>query len=335
MTVHQTGRPRRSDSTDSCATAYPSSSRQGHTANVRREPALADLHRAGYAFSVATPTLVLSLGTTAGLAVERAIWRLQTELGSPELSQHVAFRTLDSVASASPWAGQVGASVDGNGTDPCQGRRTITDPETFLNLRSYVADLMHDLRCPETRWPELAAMVPAAQTVDVYLLAGAGGTSGGFLQPMIDLVHQAAADACLRRVQIHVCLVGPLIVLGDPTRPIDPRRRQIIQSTYATNAAALEADAADPTVVTIRTPDGLRYTIRRSQRVQSHTIFDQGNGRYDLRTVGDAMAMLGDELFLRLFTPLGNYLAQRLRDPRQTNSSAQTTPRSERPNGPM
>ena len=259
-----------------------------------------DTEDLGCLVRIATPTFLFALGSSMQSAVQGCIDRLHREVGRPPRQAGHLFIDADCPAVGTDTTHFVSLNINGAGTNPHVGR------ELSLEHRDKVYDAMQahldalfepDSVCPAEK--------TARECTSFVLVGSNGGTSGGILDPMIDLVHEVARRRNIREPRVHVVLVGPDILVNDLTRSISPEQAVLIPSTFAQNVwkiyQSLTPGAPEREV-------GRFASLRHGgtpPRVFSLTIVDQTNGVSDWASTDDMTAMLADVLFFHCFTQAG------------------------------
>jgi hypothetical protein len=273
------------------------------------------------------PTLAIGLGTTGSELGQALVARAVRPLG--RLPAPFDYLLIDVASRPAGNAGnryiQIEGGVDGCGTDPKRGRDLFATIPNYALLRSTLSSLIRGLGRPD---PLVSVSKSPKEAVELWVLAGCGGTSGGVLHPLITLLHDVALDLNIAEPRIHVVLIGPDISLFDTSRQVIEAQRRIVPDTFVTNLVKLCGDRAADGCLTETRPDGTTFSIRAEQRTYSLTVLDRSNGAYDCATVGELLAMAAEALFARLFTPAAAYVAGRMCDHKVVGPVRTTTPES-------
>jgi hypothetical protein len=263
------------------------------------------------------------LGSTGSLVGHLLCQKILRELG--RLPGPYAYLMVDA---ANPPAGadphyfcQLGDS--GFGTDPENGRLKIA--EHYFHLRSVLRDHLERTASPD---PVFVPQFNPREILNVWIVGGCGGTSGGGLQTVVNVVHDFGQLERVADLRVHLVLLGPDMPMRDKTRRTIPEQRRVVQSTAAANLWRTIAEMTGDGLVTETRPDGTTFTVPAARRFASLTFVDQCNGKSQFSTTAGLAAMLADALFLRLFTDCNSYLFDRLRDYQQLGALG--TPRAEK-----
>lgn len=258
------------------------------------------------------PTFFLGLGTTGSEAIREVIRHLTCEVG--EIARGVNHLMIDATTcpqDVDP-AHFLSLGVDGAGTRAELGR------ELFEEERETVREALL------AHWGLLGPADPVwhiektmREVTSIVLVAGAGGTSGGALDPCIDLIHEVAEQRNIQECRVYLTSIGPEISLNDIGRKVTDSQRRVIPATFSQNLEKIYAEIG-------MSADFLHpfdhYYFRPEERVFSLQVADQSNGQHDLATTEDLVAMLGWVLFFQRCTRAGTHFDERVCDHRGTRN---------------
>lgn len=259
--------------------------------------------------SLPNAVVFVALGTTAMHAVIAASERLRDWVG--RIPNCVRCFLIDAAAHGElgDGVGFVNMDVHGSGTDPHLGR------EIFYRARRKVRDAFMAHLDQLFRPDPLVALVDGPREgVTFVVVAGCGGTSGGSLHPMIDLIHEVASSRGVRRRHVHVVMIGPEVNIHDANRSVTPEQTRLMELTFTQNYARVMGDMAQSSAVKLTRDNGTTFMLNLSDRVRSVDVVDRSNGEASFASVHELTAMLGDSLFDQYLTPIGFHFLQRTQD---------------------
>ena len=261
--------------------------------------------------------LAVGLGTTGALVVNEMAAKLQFERGRQSLPGSFTYLLVDAAARQPDMDisnfHQIPGGVDGSGTDPHRGRGLFCTQANYGQLRSTLNQRVLDLMDGD---PEMATLSPRS-AMDFLLVAGNGGTSGGALDRAIGLLHDVAQERNIEQPRVHVVFIGAEMSLRDKDRQVTLEQQRMVRATAAVNLRKIMADMASDGYLREPRPDGTSFPVKASHRVWSVILADQSNGFADHATVAQLGHMLSEALYLRFFTAVGAFLAERICDLRQ------------------
>ncbi len=261
---------------------------------------LADTTRAGLSISMRSPTAVIALGSTASRVLFRLINHISSEFDF--LPETIACLALDADASVPDQYRSHFMSFghDGAGTLGSNGRAMFLQERSKIaaTLQRHLLPLLAgDLRTP--------TQLTARELTSVHVVAGPGGTSGGALHPMIDVIHDVMQKLSIGKVHVHLHLIDPSIPICDIHRNLTAEKQEIVPSNFAANVQQVLADFAIDETLQLKRVDGTTYLVRSQERVTSLSLYGRSNGRVDLQTSEEAETMLAWTLFQRCFRDCG------------------------------
>lgn len=269
----------------------------------------ADTDRIGFRQRLPIATLVVGIGSQ-GSAVAQAIAAMaQTEFG--RLPGPFAYQMIDAAAPVLGMDGQhfLQIGVAGSGTKPSEGLQRFN--HHYSHIRANISKRLQWLFQPD---PEFPLGTLPREAINLVLVGGSGGTSGGSLHRAIDLLHDVAQDWDVQEPRVHVVLIGAEIALRDRSRQVSPEQQRVVRDTAANNLIKLCGDLADPGHLSAARPDGTTFSIPASRRVWLVSVADQSNGECQYSTNAAFNDMLAYALFAQVFTQGGIYLRDRFED---------------------
>jgi hypothetical protein len=268
----------------------------------------------GVLVDIKRPTMLIGLGTLGCETVHNLIQLVQAETDG-RIPPACQFLLLDADAAKPGWDGRhaLRLGVDGIGTDASRGREVFL--QHWSSLRKAVAGRINRLFTTTTLDQQVGSPL---QAVDVWIFGGSGGTSGGFLDPCLTLVHQVSYERGIQEMRTHAVLLGPEMSLRDHTRPLSDEQYTLISANYGSNVVEIVANVQSPATVLEAPPSGPAFPLKKSTRVHTLCLMDRGNGSFNFAVTEEFQRAVAETFFLRIFTPLGSYFASRQRDNLQT-----------------
>lgn len=264
---------------------------------------------------LALAAFLLGLGTTGSLIVHYVIQRLLTELRRPRIPRSVSYLLVDAAAAQEGMDTDhfrlLPGGVDGAGGHALRGFDMFHSVQNYRDLRAATNSYLLQVFRGD---PELQWLVDPREAMNFFIVAGPGGTSTGCRDSAIGLIHDVARDRHIRTPRIHVVQVGSEMPLRDRTRQVTVEQEQIVRANGANLLIKTLGDHADPDWIREQRPDGTDFPVQACQRVWSITVADQGNGQAECSTMQGLIRVIGNALFLRIFTQAGQYLAERFCD---------------------
>lgn len=287
------------------AKTRPTRKTRGQAAPSRRYT-LNDTRSPGIVNMVLACTYVVALGTTAGAAVKQMFAGLRSRFPH-RLPDWIQYLLLDAAADQDDrHHGHVpDLGIDGSGTDPRQGRAIFQKSAARISqaIKTHLDGLV--------RSRSGIPLKSARECVNVVIVAGCGGTSGGFLDPLISLLHERAQQRNIQAFRVHLLLVTPEMVLGDVSRELTPEQQEMISLTFAQNLQRTLAAIGEAGHWIEAGQDGGTFLLPPGGRIYSLDLVGNSNGQTELSTCGDLSEMLGLSLYLRHCSPISLEIPQR------------------------
>lgn len=268
----------------------------------------------GVRLSFNLASLVIAIGTTAGEAGHRVIRRVIETIGGT-LPPLIRYLLIDSDGRKNGWNPQHAFiyGVDGIGTVPTEGRKAFL--ERWDELRGLISARIDQLVAAADVRHRMTAPLRA---IDIYVIAGPGGTGGGGLDLLITLIHQIAHERGIEEPRVHVILLGPEMPLRDRTRSLSSAQYDLIPATFGANCLLIVNNVVSPEIIQESPPTGPAFQLEACHRVYTVTALDWSNGSFSFSVTEAFLDMVADSLFLRIFTQLAADLAALDRDNRVT-----------------
>lgn len=260
--------------------------------------------------------LAVSLGTTGAMVLNGLVRKVRAERRRLDLPSAFDYLMVDAAARQPDMDAtnfyQLAGGIDGSGTDPRRGRELFRRHRNYQEMRAILNNRVLGLMRADAEQMVLSSR----KALDMLLIAGNGGTSGGSLSPAIGLLHDVAQDRHIEEPHIYVVIIGAEIALRDKDRQVTLQQQHVVRATAGDNLRSIIGGMAQDGTLQESRPDGTTFSVKAAERVWSVTVADQSNGFADHATVAELAHMLSDALYLRFFTQAGAYLAERIRDPR-------------------
>ncbi len=257
---------------------------------------LRDLEGWSGTIRIAMPTIVVAVGSTASDIVNRLMRSLMRAAGG--LPRCVEYRMIDADTRAPTMDRSrfISTGVDGSGTNPILGKESYEKPSVRRLVR---AGLQRSLTNVERGDPRFRTLYPARKVTGIDIVAGAGGTSGGYLRGVVEDALDVARARDVEEPRIRLTLIGPDISINDVTREVTRKQRELIPNTWAQNLAWVYGEIA-----------------RGPGRIFSVQVVDDTNEQCTFATNSALAQMVSHALFHQLFGTAGAYVEARTRDHR-------------------
>lgn len=268
----------------------------------------ADTETVGYRLHMTVPTHVFGVGSQGSVLGDGIAKMAAREFG--RLPGAFNYLLVDAAARRLDMQGHfIDIGIDGSGTDPNEGLERFN--EHYAQIRDALTQQILDLFRPDPEFPLDPTAEPA---LNVWIVSGSGGTSGGALHRTIDMVHDIAHEWKIAQPRVHVIMIGAEMPLRDRTRQVVKQQQQVVRDTAALNSMKIAADMASAGNSKILRPARLPFAIKSSQRVLAFLLVDQCNGCTQFSTTESLTDMLVSAVFPVIFTQAGIYVADRRKD---------------------
>ena len=277
--------------------------------------------RLGFQLRMEMAAAVYGLGTTGTRMANGAVHLLLREL--ERIPACLQYLMIDGASPDSIAVGNdhfISTDLHGCGTDPRQGELQFY--RHYSEIHRAVDGQMQTISQFD---PVIPVCYSPQEALGVWIFGGCGGASGGMLHPMITLVNDVAQQRRVRHLRVHVVLMGPDMPMRDNTRSVHPKQRCVVADTFSGNLVKIIADMCSSVILAETRPDGTTFHMASADRVWSVTVVDQSNGSFQWSTTNELAEMIAWDCFLRIFTQLGKFEEDRVKDLEQLNISARRT----------
>ena len=271
---------------------------------------LKDTQTSGFKASINACSFLVGLGTTGTTIVDRIAQFVLEHFGA--LPKSIDYLTVDGAAARGlcrPMRHRK-LGVNGCGTDPNEGRRAFL--AEYSELRSIVDRMLLGLHPNDPLLP--AANVPR-DCVDVFLIGGCGGSSGGFHTPCMTLVNDVLIARRVKTVRTNRIVIGPDLAMSDVNRSVTQGQIETTAHTAFQNLQRDLSDHMNPLPLPQTPPSATPFTIPAGERVWSVSIMDGSNGRHQFATMEELIEMTAFSYFTAICTEVMKYSEDRLKDP--------------------
>jgi len=185
-------------------------------------------------------------------------------------------------------------------------------------FRCVYADVMKNLQLSiedlDTSDVNLPVSKSAREALDIVIIAGNGGSSGGALDESITMAHQLFQKLRVTSARLKLYYISHEAALDDPSRTVSQNQRSAVMQTAACNLARLASDFYTNGRREYRQPGTDAFSMPTNERVWAHYVMSGSNGHHRMTLTDDFNLMMSHVILNIEFTHGGISLEDRVKD---------------------
>ena len=253
--------------------------------------------------------ILIGLGTQGSDVIDSIARNLTRMLGKfPTSCAYLTMDAADGDANFNPTR-HIRYSFNGAGTVAERGRELfqLAYPKILTTLEQLAIALNpNDSMLPTSIGP--------GEGLDVIVVAGNGGSSGGAQNDFLTLTNQLFIKLRTKCPRIKLYFINHDVALSDPTRKIGNTQYQIVLQTAACNIARQLADFHTNDRRDYHPPGSNSFSMRTSDRVWGTYIMEGSNGNHRITAVEEFNKLLATIILMTEFTRSGISIEDRVMD---------------------